>query len=119
MVLLAGTNREFTVFHAESRVTFDEAKLIESVNRCGLKVTPVKDEEYYADFYRLMGDPKFNAKLSALLTNDRPDIHMVEVDTRFTADVLYRLGFSWPFIDDDYLDRVIQSLDTLDFFHME
>lgn len=76
----------------------------------------MQDEEYYADFYRMMADPEKNEKVSALLTNDRPDIHIVSTDNRFTANVLYRLGFSWPFVDDDYLDRVIISLDTLNFF---
>ena len=116
VVLLAGTNDMFTAFHAESRSRFDEMKIVEAVNRCGIKLTPVQDKEYYDDFYRMMGDDKKNEKISALLTNDRPDVHMVTVDTSFTANVLYRLGFSWPFIDDEYLDKVIESLDTLDFF---
>ena len=63
-----------------------------------------------------MGDPGMNSKLTALLTNDRPDIHAVETDNRFTTNILYRLGFSWPFIDDEYLEKVIMALQTLDFF---
>lgn len=116
MVLLAGTNDKFTAFNADSRWTFDEMKLIDVVNRYGIKVTPVDDKEYYDDFYRMMADPAMNEKVSALLTNDRPDLHMVNTDNRFTANVLYRLGFAWPFVDDTYLKKVIESLDTLDFF---
>lgn len=118
VVLLAGTNDMFTVFHAESRSTFDELKIFESLNRCGLTVKGVKDEEYYSDFNRMMADSGKNEKVSALLTNDRPDMHMVRCDNRFTADILYRLGFSWPFIDDGYLDKVITSLNELDFFNL-
>lgn len=116
MVLLAGTNDKFTAFNVDSRWTIDEMKLIDVVNQCGLKITPVDDKEYYDDFYRMMGDPAMNEKVSALLTNDRPDLHVVNTDNRFTANVLYRLGFAWPFVDDAYLERVIKSLDTLDFF---
>ncbi|MCQ2062028.1 MAG: amino acid adenylation domain-containing protein [Fibrobacter sp.] len=116
MVLLAGTNDKFTAFNVDSRWTIDEMKLIDVVNQCGLKITPVDDKEYYDDFYRMMGDPVMNEKVSALLTNDRPDLHVVNTDNRFTANVLYRLGFAWPFVDDAYLERVIKSLDTLDFF---
>lgn len=119
VVLLSGTNDMFTVFHADSRFTFDEMKLIDTINRCGITVTPIPDEEYYAEFYRMMGDSEKNSKISALLTNDRPDMHMVETDNRFTANVLYRLGFAWPFIDDTYLEKVIMSLDTLDFFYSD
>ena len=119
VVLLSGTNDSFTAFNADSRSTFDEAKLIAVVNRCGLPVVPVQDEEYYADFYRCMADPEQNKKVSALLTNDRPDVHVVNTDNRFTANVLYRLGFAWPFIDDTYLEKVIRALDSMGFFWLE
>lgn len=119
VVLLAGTNDMFTAFNADSRYGFDEMKIIDVLNHCGIKVTPVPDEEYYADFYRMMGDEKESQKVSALLTNDRPDIHLIETENKFTANVLYRLGFSWPFPDDAYLEKIINSLDTLDFFDWE
>ena len=116
IILLAGTDDRFTAFHADSRFGFDEMQLIEASNRCGLSIVPVPDEEYYADYYRMLGDAKVNAKLQGLLTNDRPDLHMVETDNLFTANVLYRLGFSWPLVDSSYLERAIESLLTLDFF---
>ena len=116
VVLLAGTNDTFTAFHADNRFGFDEMQLIEACNRCGVKITPVDDEEYYADYYRMLGDEKINARLSGLVTNDRPDLHMVETDNVFTANVLYRLGFSWQLIDSPYLEKTIESLMTLDYF---
>ncbi len=116
VVLLSGTNDKFTAFNADSRFIFDEMKLIDTCNRCGITITPVKDEEYYADFYRMMGDPKTNERVSALLTNDRPGVHMVNTDNRFTANILYRLGFAWPFVDDSYLEKVIEALDGMGFF---
>ena len=116
IVLLAGTPDGFTAFNADSRSSFDEMKLIEAVNRCGISIRPVPDEEYYEDFRRMMDDPSRSEKVSALLTNDRPDVHIVETDNRFTANVLYRLGFSWPFVDDAYLEKTIRSLSSLGFF---
>ena len=116
IVLLAGTNDKFTAFHADSRFGFDEMQLIEASNRCGLKITPVPDEEYYADYYRMLGDAKVNGRLQGLVTNDRPDLHVVDTDNMFTANVLYRLGFSWPLVDSAYLERAISSLITLDYF---
>ena len=116
IVLLAGTNDKFTAFHADSRFGFDEMQLIEASNRCGLSIIPVPDEEYYADYYRMLGDARVNSKLQGLVTNDRPDLHMVDTDNLFTANVLYRLGFSWPLVDSSYLERAIESLLTLDYF---
>ena len=118
VVLLAGTNDMFTAFNAQSRAVFDEMQLFEVLNKCGISVKPVNDKEYYEEFYRMMADEGKNEKVSALLTNDRPGLHSVEVDTRFTANVLYRLGFIWPFIDAAYLEKVIRGLDELNFFDM-
>lgn len=116
IVLLAGTDDRFTAFNADSRFGFDEWQLIEATNRCGLNIVPVPDEEYYADYYRMLGDASVNSKLQGLVTNDRPDLHMVDTDNIFTANVLYRLGFSWPLVDSSYLERAIESLLTLDYF---
>ena len=116
IVLLAGTDDKFTAFHADSRFGFDEMQLIDASNRCGLSIVPVQDEEYYADYYRMLGDAKVNSKLQGLVTNDRPDLHMVDTDNLFTANVLYRLGFSWPLVERSYLDKAIESLLTLDYF---
>lgn len=116
IVLLAGTNDMFTAFHADSRFGFDEMQLIEATNHCGISITPVPDKEYYDDYYRMLGDEQVNGRLQGLVTNDRPDLHMVDTDNVFTANVLYRLGFSWPLVDGAYLERAINSLDTLGYF---
>ena len=119
VVLLAGTNDMFTAFNCDCRFGFDEWQLIEAANRIGVKVTPVQDEEYYADYYRMLGDPKMNSRLQGLMTNDRPDLHGVELDNKFTANVLYRLGFSWPLPDIAYLERALEKLLTLDYFEVD
>ncbi len=116
VVLLAGTNDKFTAFNADSRFRFDEWQLIEAANKCGVKITPVPDAEYYADYHKMLGDAKINAKLQGLMTNDRPDIHGVESDNKFTTNILYRLGFSWVLPDSSYLERVLNGLLSLDYF---
>lgn len=116
VVLLAGTNDKFTAFNADSRFLFDEWQLIEAANHCGVRITPVADEEYYADYHRMLGDPKVNMRLRGLMTNDRPDLHGVVNDNKFTTNILYRLGFSWPLPDMDYFERAINSLLTLGYF---
>ncbi|MCQ2398389.1 MAG: amino acid adenylation domain-containing protein, partial [Sphaerochaetaceae bacterium] len=119
LVLLAGTNDMFTAFNADSRFIFDEWQLIAVANRCGIKITPVPDEEYYADYHRMLGDSRVNSQLQGLMTNDRPDIHGVETDNKFTANILYRLGFSWPLPTDEYLERAMKSLLTMDYFEQD
>ena len=74
------------------------------------------DDDYYKEYHRLLGDESMNERLAALVTNDRPDVHAVETDNKFTNNVLNRLGFAWPFVSDDYLDKAIESIKTLGFF---
>lgn len=119
VVLLAGTNDMFTAFNADSRFVIDEWQLIEAANKSGIEITPVPDEEYYSDYYRMLGDRNINEKLRGLITNDRPDVHGVETDNKFTANILYRLGFSWPLPDIPYLERLLKELLALDFFESD
>jgi hypothetical protein len=116
IVLLAGTGPQFTAFNVDNRYGFDEMQLIHACNHCGITIKPVDDEVYYNEYLRLLGDDQVNARLSGLITNDRPDLHLIETDNTFTANVLYRLGFSWPLMGVDYLARLINSLISLDFF---
>lgn len=116
IVTLAGTNEMFTVFHANNRFSFDEYLLMAACTRCGLPIVPTDDSVYYDEYTRLLGDDRINKRLAALVTNDRPDLQIVHSDNRFTANVLYRLGFNWPFIDNEYLEKVIRSLMEIGFF---
>ena len=119
LVLLAGTNDMFTAFNADSRFVFDEWQLIAAANRCGVKITPVPDKEYYADYHRMLANAKVNSRLQGLMTNDRPDLHGVVSDNTFTTNILYRLGFSWPLPSGDYMERCIKSLLTMNYFEID
>jgi hypothetical protein len=41
---------------------------------------------------------------------------MIWCDNRYTVDALYRLGFSWPIIDEGYIGRMMGTLASLRFF---
>ena len=118
IVLLAGTNDCFTAFHADNRYGFDEMKVIDACNRNGVKIEPKEDRDYYEIYNRMLGNSRLNSRLNGLAAYDRPDLHAVETDNLFTTNVLYRLGFSWPLMEDSYLDKVIHTLVQLDYFDM-
>ena len=118
IVLLSGTNDCFTAFHADNRYGFDEMKVIDACNRNGVIIKPKEDKEYYEIYNRMLGNSRLNSRLNGLAAYDRPDLHAVETDNRFTTNILYRLGFSWPLMEDSYLDKVIHTLVQLDYFDM-
>ncbi len=119
VVLLATTNDMFTAFNADNRYGFDEMKVIDACNRNGVEIKTMEDKDYYVIYNKMLGDPKMNALLNGLAAYDKPGFHAVETDNTFTANVLFRLGFSWPFPDDDYLDSAIKALKTLNYFDVE
>ncbi len=116
IVTLAGTNDMFTAFNADSRYGFDEMKLIDACNSCGIKIVPTEDAEYYNEYHKALGDSELNSLLNGLAAYDRSDMHIVETDNGFTTNILYRLGFSWPLVNDAYLESVIDSFKTLGYF---
>ncbi len=118
IVLLSGTNDCFTAFHADNRYGFDEMKVIDACNRNGVRIDPKEDAEYYEIYNRMLGNSRLNSRLNGLAAYDRPDLHAVETDNLFTTNILYRLGFSWPLMEDSYLDKVIRTLVELDYFDM-
>ena len=119
VVLLAGTNDKFTAFHCDNRYGFDEMKIIDACNRNGISIVPTDDEAYYAEFNRKLGDERVNSRLNGLAAYDIKDAHAVDTDNLFTTNILYRIGFSWPLVDDTYLDRAIHSIMTLDYFDLD
>lgn len=62
---------------------------------------------------------EFCIAMRGLAAYDIKDAHAVEADTRFATNILYRIGFSWPLIDDSYLERAINSMLTLDYFNID
>ncbi len=119
VVLLSGVNDIFTAFNCNSRYGFDEMKIIDACNRNGITILPEKDEIYYEEFRQKLGQDNINNLLNGLAAYDIKDSHAVETDNLFTTNILYRIGFSWPLIDDAYLDRSIASIMALDYFDVD
>ncbi|GEM_PF-288012 len=119
VVLLSGTNDQFTAFNCDNRYGFDEMKLIDACNRNGITILPTEDEAYYAEYRQKLADDKMNSKLTGLAAYDIQDAHAVNTDNLFTTNILYRIGFSWPLVDDTYLDRAIHSIMTLGYFDLD
>lgn len=119
VVLLAGVNDKFTAFNCDNRYGFDEMKIIDACNRNGIIIKAEDDEIYYKEFQEKLGDDRINSKLNGLAAYDIKDAHIVKTDNLFTTNVLYRIGFSWPLVDDTYLDKAINSIMTLDYFDID
>ena len=93
--------------------------VIEAMNRYGFKIAIVRDELFRARLNEAAADESRSMLVSGLLTYSSSDKRLrryVKTDNSFSVKALYRLGYKWPITDENYLLRVIESLDSLGFF---
>ena len=119
VIKLAGTDGRFSVFNMYNNHSITMADLIGAICDYGYQIDAVPE----AQFQQILTDAashseQSGAVLSLVAYDNRKGENLipVEANNRFTTNVLYRLNFRWPIIDDAYLSKVIWALDTLGFF---
>ena len=96
VVLLSGTNRSFTVFHAYNSHTVEMGNIIYALNRMGLKVEPVKEAVFQQRLREGLANEATNQYLSPLVNYDLDDgdsLEEIPAENSFTINALYHLGF--------------------------
>lgn len=139
LVLLSGTPSEFTVFHANNCHSIHLANVFEAMKKIGLGVEIVDSEIFGKKFKEMLNDEKKSSKALGLLNymnsieNDPTQVmkysadyekelskgeqrHKISSDNSFTTKALYRLGFSWPVVGLEYLEKSLLKLKELGFF---
>ncbi|MBQ9679343.1 MAG: amino acid adenylation domain-containing protein [Ruminococcus sp.] len=120
VVTLASANSDFTVFHATNGHRVQMGDVIEAMNQSGIRIDIVSASEFGRAFNNALNDEKLSEAVSPLISYQASDQNTVEFfidyDNAFTTKALYRLGFKWPIINEDYLKNVFDSLDSLAFF---
>ena len=119
LVTLAGTPEKFTVFNGNNPHCVHMFNVIDVLHKNGFDIRIVGRDEFNKVFTEKLKDEKVSAEISGLISymgNNGESRRQIGSDNRYTVKALYRLGFSWPIIDIDYIDRAIKSLETFRFF---
>ncbi|MBQ7064979.1 MAG: amino acid adenylation domain-containing protein [Firmicutes bacterium] len=122
VLLLAKSNRSFTLFHVANSHEVEMGDVIDCMNRYGFKIKVVSDGEFNSALQKMMASDDGQMMVSSLIAYSSSDKHLHEyilTDNSFSIKALYRMGYKWPITDDHYLMRVIEALDSLDFFSKE
>ena len=119
VVLLAGADKRFSIFHLNNNhcITMDD--VVEAIRRHGFKVDAVSEEEFQKTLEEAAKheeESRTILSLFAYANKEGENLKQVEADNRFTTNAFFRLGFKWPIVDDHYLEKQLWSLDTLAFF---
>lgn len=119
VVLLSGTDRAFTVFHAYNGHTVEMGDVIYAMNACGIPVKGISGEDYTGRLKAGLKREDVNSYLAMLVGYDLDDDEIREeipADNHFTINALYKLGFRYTITDLPVIEKMIESMKSLDFF---
>ena len=112
VVLLSGTPDKFTVFHANSCHRVHMANVLHAMARQGIQIEIVEDKQFQSALQEALQDEKRNMAVSSLITYNTHDLTQrpVQEDNSFTVKAHYRLGFSWPIVSEEYIQRSVNAI---------
>ena len=114
ILLLAGTDRKFTVFHPMNNHTVTFADIIYSMREYGFGIEPVEDDVFAA---RMAEAGDASGALIAYRSREGEERrYELGASCEFTAAALYRLGFKWPVSGEKYIVSMVKALDELNMF---
>lgn len=116
---IAGTDKNFTVFHVTNCHRIFMRDVIYAMKNYGFAIEIVPDSEFVqavGDYAAGHENSDAVSGLIAYTSRDDSRIYTIEYDNSFTTEVLDRLEYKWPITDDKYLENAIRALDNLNFF---
>lgn len=120
ILLLGQTPRDCTLFHVYNNHQIYIADIIEIMNTLGFDITGAEEDEFNQAFALAREDETKQDAISGLVTamgmGKGKGRALVTVVNYYTLQVLYRLGYQWPLISDEYLIMFIKYLKEMNFF---
>ncbi|MBQ1678315.1 MAG: amino acid adenylation domain-containing protein [Oscillospiraceae bacterium] len=114
ILLLAGTDKAFTVFHPINNHTVTFADILYAMRAYGFDMETVEDEEFAQ---RMAQAGSAGGALIAYESKEGAERrYILGADCDFTTNALYRLGFKWPVTGETYIVQMLKALDELEMF---
>ena len=117
--LLAQTPRSMVVLHPCNNHTLPLGDVLRCMQVIGINIQPVEREEFNLKVRKMMEDDAHSEVLQPVLAyadNSGHNVKFIDYDSSYTTQVLYRLGYYWPFTSWDYVEKLIKSINGFDFF---
>lgn len=118
ILLLGKTPRGCVIFHAYDHNMVLSANVFNCMSEVGLNVKAVEKEEYEAALKEAKEDPAKVKLLTSMLAYDEYSSHGFETPwhNTFTMQVLYRMGYRWPDISEEYVKQFTRGMIGLGYF---
>ena len=95
-------------------------RIFNAMNDMGVRIGYVEPEEFEKAFDKAKNDPSTAQLLTSLMAYDTDDGYgervLTKMNRKYTYQVLFRLGFSWSTLTEDYIRRFINALKGLGYF---
>lgn len=120
IILLATTPKECCIFHPFNHHFILLGDVLRLMSEKGMHIEPVEADEFKKALEEAESDPEKAKILSSILAYQNMDSKKVWVpmkkNNQYTMQVLYRLGYHWPIISQDYFNHFLMSIGQLGFF---
>ena len=121
ILVLSKTPKECSMFHTYNNHNIYMSDIIDIMNSVGLNISGAEEHEFNNAFIESSQDETKQDKIRGLVTGnigrDNNKCHvMIPLVNTYTIQILYRLGFKWPLISDEYLIMFIKYLKEMNFF---
>jgi thioester reductase-like protein len=120
ILLLGKTPQECSVFHVYNNHQIYLADIIGMMNEVGFNISGAEEKEFEKAFAMAREDENKQDAISGLVTamgmGKGEGRGLVKVVNDYSIQILYRLGYKWPLISDEYLIMFIKYLKEMNFF---
>lgn len=119
---LAGTGRDFHMFHAVNNHRITMGDVIYAMRDYGYSIRIVSGKKFEDIVNAYLAKHEGSQAVSGLIAyanRSRNEKMEVDYENDFTTEVLFSLGYKWPITSDQYLRLSIAALDGLNFFEEE
>ena len=114
ILLLAGTDSRFTVFHPVNNHTVTYADIVYAMREYGFDIEMLEDEDF-AKRKAQAGDAS-GALIAYQSREGAERRYELGANADFTEAALFRLGFKWPVSGERYIVSMLRELDELAMF---
>lgn len=118
--LLANTNDKFNVYHSFNNNNIHYYDLIHAMTECGFNIKTVSNDCFKKKLEQnIVNDSKTEMLIGLfadLTASSSEQVVETEADNTFTTEVLYKLGYSWKSIDNEYLINTFKKMAEKSYF---
>ena len=116
-------NKKYNVFHLLNENHVDLDKLYDTMVKLGISIKVVDEQEFKNILSNLLKDPIKKTYLEGIINDLNSDKKLVyesevKIKSDFSKEILSKMGFKWPIIDERYLKNYFKYLADIGYFNI-